>query len=245
MKKHRLIGKVQKYMAAPCMSLLHKKIVIFFACACACAMSAAHASEYTITVADADRDMTADELFAITNAASDVTRVVKNGAKALSLRVPMPDYKGSWTINNGDLRVYAATNGVGAAGDGTDEIYINRTDGGSLSLYGTVIEKPIRVTGATSAYCIYSRNNATNWITRSITGASLTFVLNAGTKLHTQGGIFCTGTVSMNAAGSDWYWEKNTVAGQHVPVELRDIAYSCGRQRVRQPRAVPWRLLLP
>jgi hypothetical protein len=171
-------------------------------------MSAAHASEYTITVADADRDMTADELFAITNAASDVTRVVKNGEKALSLRVPMPDYKGSWTINNGDLRVYAATNGVGAAGDGTDEIYINRTDGGSLSLYGTVIEKQIRVRGAASAYSIYSRNNATNWITRSITGASLTFVLNAGTKLHTQGGIFCTGTVSMNAAGSDWYWEK-------------------------------------
>ena len=61
------------------------KFIIFFACACACAcaMSAAHASEYTITVNDADRDITAEELFAITNAESEVTRVVKAGAKAL------------------------------------------------------------------------------------------------------------------------------------------------------------------
>lgn len=168
-------------------------------------MSAAHASEYTITVNDADRDITAEELFAITNAESEVTRVVKAGAKALNLLVPMPDYRGSWTITNGELCVYAATNGVGAAGDGTDEIFINRTGGGQLSLWGTVIEKQIRVRG--TEYCINSRNNAENWITRSITGTSVNFVLNSGTKLHTQGGIFCTDTVSMNAAGSHWYWE--------------------------------------
>ena len=190
------------------------------------------ATDYTITVSDADRDITAAELYDITNSESTVTRVIKKGAKKLNLREPMPDYKGSWRINEGQLHVYAATNGVGAAGDGTDEIYIYGQSH-PLVLHGTVIEKKITCYGtwdaSTDGVWCYGENRVTKGF--SVSSGWLPVCLFSGSTLYTDGGVSVPGNYRavMTAAGeTHWYWRDVESSVNFLQANLVHIHIQCG-----------------
>ena len=190
------------------------------------------AEDYTITVSDADRDITAAELDAITNAQSTVTRVIKAGAKKLNLRVPMPDYKGSWRVNAGQLHVYAATNGVGSAGDGTDEVYIYSTSH-PLVLHDAVIDKKVTVYGTWSANTDGLLCYGVNRITKAVSVSSgwLPVTLFNGATLYLDGGVTVPGANRMIFASSGnthMYLREKPSAINYISCNLAQIHIQCG-----------------
>ncbi|MBR2839209.1 MAG: hypothetical protein IKE55_10525 [Kiritimatiellae bacterium] len=187
-------------------------------------------------MSDANRDITAAEFYDITNAESTVTRVIKAGAKNLNLREPMPDYKGSWRINAGQLHVYAATNGVGSAGDGTDEVYIYGQSH-PLVLHDAVIDKKVTAYGTWSAntdgLMCYGVNRTTKAV--SVSNGWLPLTMFANSTLYVDGGITVPGTGRMvfaSGGNTHLYLRGKPSSINYIACNLVPIHFQCGGNSV-------------
>ena len=129
----------------------------------------------------ADRTLTDEELFAITNAESTVTKIFKTGTGNLDLNEPL-DYEGGWEIYKGNINVNCASNAFGRGTMTGAQIEIRAypdENKANVDLkVSTVIDIPILLhANSQKALGIIARPSTSNVFTKAVSWDSGSFDL--------------------------------------------------------------------
>ena len=145
------------------------------------------------------RSFTDEELFAITNAESTVTKILKTGAGNLDLNEPL-DYDGGWDVSKGNVNVNCASNafGRGTMAGAQVEIraYPDENKANVDLKVSTVIDIPVLLhANGQKALGIIARPSTSNVFTKSVSWDSGSFdlYLHRDAIVVLEGGLTRTG----------------------------------------------------
>lgn len=164
------------------------------------AEAAVNVNDGVLTVdTSADRTLTDEELFAITNTESTVTKIFKTGTGNLELNEPL-DYEGGWEIYKGNVNVNCASNAFGRGTMTSAQVEIRAypdENKANVDLkVSTVIDIPILLhANSQKALGIIARPSTSNVFTKAVSWDSGSFdlYLHRDAIVALEGGLARTG----------------------------------------------------
>lgn len=179
----------------------------------------------TVDIAET-RAFTDAELFAITNAESTVSRILKTGSGDLNLTEPLA-YRGGWEISSGDVHVFCSSNafGSGTAEGAKVEVHAYQNNADVYLDVSTVLDIPFLIhANDTDSLGIIAKGATSNVFAQAVSFDSRSF----SPCLQSQAVIVFEGGVIRSGGGGGFSPIQTSGAGSTGRVVIRTTPGSFG-----------------